>query len=263
MPTVPLDGAQSGGQVADLLRQQALLEATVGQLALAKCGENCRALLVRRHTTHSQLEAVKGLLAEAQRQELTSDRREAERAHALALQDGRREDPVAAGLSAVLGVPTGTINLGIAIFFGWLLEGIACFCWYMTLPKSEHHICAELSEVSQPNSVMVIGAAHAPWPSSGVSREMNRPSANDAWLCEGAATSGPKPATSASGALSSETEGDQEARLCRALAARQTSGSISEIVRLLGCTEGRALALRRQIAVTNPELLVFGQRLAV
>jgi hypothetical protein len=51
-------------------------------------------------------------------------------------------------------------------------------------------------------------------------------------------------------------EGDDEARLREALEAGIATNSIADITRMLRCSEGQALALRRKIAATSPQLLV-------
>jgi hypothetical protein len=56
------------------------------------------------------------------------------------------------------------------------------------------------------------------------------------------------------------TEREEEDLLRDALESGTATNSISEIVKLLGCSEGRALTLRRQIAATNPQLLLANRR---
>ncbi|MCX5544683.1 hypothetical protein M3A49_35350 [Paraburkholderia sp. CNPSo 3076] len=51
-------------------------------------------------------------------------------------------------------------------------------------------------------------------------------------------------------------EADEETLLREALAAGAATNSIADIVRVLGCSESRALALRRVIATTSPRLLM-------
>lgn len=267
VPAAILEGGSSGDKVANLLRQQARLQGAAGQLALAKCAENCRVLAVQRQTVQSQLEAVKGELAEAHRYELASDRREAERARALARQDGQREDPVSSGLSAIFGVPTGTINLGIALFLGWLLEGTACFCWYLALSGCGkvdiygHKIPVDETTPTGGATGLVgprLAVIHFEARQSAVNDPVSPENLSEAYSC------GPKDDVREErhATLSEVADQDEESRLRHALAVGEATGAISEIVELLGCTEGRALALRRYIAVTDPRLLLAQKRLA-
>ncbi|WP_322048705.1 hypothetical protein [Paraburkholderia sp. J67] len=262
----PADPATSDA-VTTLLRQQARVEGALNQSTLARCHDDCRALEVRRRTLRSQLDSIKGQLDEARRVEKNYDRTVAERAHAMARQDSQRDDPVSTKLSNWLSVPTATINLAIAIFFGWLLESIACFSWYVALsrPKRDQVTAESRDPETQRDSI----EAERPAPTTfAMIRDVSQPAANDPEACakvsavdaaHGVTPSAPA-TSSSSEARTVWTEKEQEDLLRDALESGTATNSISEIVRLLGCSEGRALTLRRQIAATNPQLLLANRQ---
>lgn len=265
VPTAAPETISTSDAITALLRQQARLEGALSQSSLIKCRDNCRALEARRLTLHSQLDSIKGQLEQAHRVERNFDRNAAERAHAIARQDAQRGDPVSTKLSSWLQVPATSIDLAMAIFFGWLLESLACFSWYVGLKRpqeseensvAQNELIAEESgsknlERSKPVTLTMIG-------------DMSRSAANDASVCAKAAPGNRlmDVSTSVAAADTSHTRtSDEEERLLRhALESGAATSSISEIVRLLGCSEGRALTLRRQIAATNPQLLLANRR---
>ena len=48
-----------------------------------------------------------------------------------ALQDAVRDDPVTTGLAKWLGMTVSQTGLVTSLIFSFILEGIACFCWYV------------------------------------------------------------------------------------------------------------------------------------
>jgi hypothetical protein len=257
--------------ISALLRQQARVEAALNQSTLAKCHDDCRALDVRRRTLRSQLDSIKGQLDQARRVERDNDRTAAERAHAIARQDSQRGDPVSTKLAVWLSVPATTIDLAMAIFFGWLLESIACFSWYVALSRPTREKAPaqkrELeNEVKAAKAALHIEAGNpAPKPLAMI-YNVSQPAANDSELCADTMETG-KPHADVDGAPSAmntsklaRSDEEEEKVLRDALESGAATNSISEIVRLLGCSEGRALTLRRQIAATNPQLLLATHR---
>ncbi|MBN3853394.1 hypothetical protein G3N59_08405 [Paraburkholderia sp. Ac-20340] len=249
--------------ISALLRQQARVEGALNQSTLAKCHDDCRALDVRRRTLRSQLDSIKGQLDQARRVERDNDRTAAERAHAIARQDSQRGDPVSTKLSLWLGVPATTIDLAMAIFFGWLLESIACFSWYVALSRPRQEQAP--AEQREPAKEAFHLAADSPAPKPlAMIYTMSQPAANDSEPMNNAAQTRIPHAETASSAMSNSTlmrSDEEEERVLRdALESGAATNSISEIVRLLGCSEGRALTLRRQIAATSPQLLLATHR---
>lgn len=254
-PSAP-DGLAASRDISALLRDKAKMEEAIAQSMLHKCASDCRTLDTRRKTLRIRLDAVNGQIEQANRLERADDRRMAEREGALARREALRGDLVSTTISTWLGVPSATLNLGLGIFFGMLVEILASFCWYVASlsprgapiadPKSgedEGIRAAPLDAEQHPRpwriSSVLLPAANDPSTSlpleamEGEREQLAR--ASDAW-----------------------NRMDEETRLREALRAGMATSSISGIVRLLGCTEGRALALRRQIAATSPQLLVAG-----
>jgi hypothetical protein len=263
IPVATQENPATSDAVTTLLRQQAKVEGALNQSALARCHDDCRALDVRRRTLRSQLDSIKGQLDEARRVEKNYDRTIAERAHAIARQESQRDDPVTTKLSNWLRVPTTTINLAIAIIFGWLLESIACFSWYVALMRPERD--QSLVEKSDHGMEASAIAAERLAPRSfAVICDLSQPAANDpearANVPEDDHLIGAITLAAAAGGSVVRTEREEEDLLRDALESGTATNSISEIVKLLGCSEGRALTLRRQIAATNPQLLLANRR---
>jgi hypothetical protein len=265
VPTAAPEAISTSDSITALLRQQARLEGALSQSSLIKCRDNCRALEVRRITLRSQLDSIKGQLEQAHRVERNFDRTAAERAHAIARQNSQRDDPVTVKLSSWLQVPAASIDLAMAIFFGWLLESLACFSWYVGLIRTQESHETTVAkdglitgtsgskelERSKPITLAMIG-------------DISRSAANDASVCAKTTPGNHLMDVSTSVAADdtprAQTGEEEERLLRRALESGAATNSISEIVRLLGCSEGRALTLRRQIAATNPQLLLANQR---
>jgi hypothetical protein len=94
--------------------------------------------------------------------------------------------------------------------------------------------------------------------------DISRSAANDASVCAkttpGNHLMDVSTSVAADDTPQAQTGEEEERLLRRALESGAATNSISEIVRLLGCSEGRALTLRRQIAATNPQLLLATHR---
>ena len=256
VPVSAPEESSTSNAVSSLLRQQAKIQGALNQSMLIKCGNDCRALSVRRQTLRSQLDSIKGQLDEARRVERNEDLEAVERARALARREAQRGDPVSTKVAIWLGVPTAKIDLTLAIFFGWLLESIACFSWYVTLssPRSE--------QVLATNSGPRTGKATKPTPRA-FTYNVSHPAANDSdgrvHVQEGDDLNPVSEVVSTAeviGVGHARSEADEETLLREALEAGYATNSIADIVRVLGCSESRALALRRQIATTSPQLLM-------
>ncbi|MEI7297064.1 hypothetical protein WCQ02_33465 [Paraburkholderia tropica] len=254
VPVLASDELAASRDTSGLLRDKAKIEEAIAQSMQRKCADDCRALMTRRQTLRIRLDALNGQIEQAHRVERADDRRVAEREGALARREALRGDLVSTTISTWLGVPAAALNLWLGIFFGMLVEILASFCWYVASSNSRG------VPVAEPKSSREEGLCSGP-PIAG---QHPRPSLTLNMLCPAAND----PSTSAGFEVMENIEAqtnrapdawsrmDEEARLRAALRTGMATSSISEIVRLLGCTEGRALALRRQIAATSPQLLV-------
>jgi hypothetical protein len=263
-PYIARHEASSGETITALLQQQARLQEAMNQTSLLKCAGDCRALTVRRRTLRDRLDSIKGQLDEARRNERADDRQAAERARALARQDEQRNDPVSNRLSAWLGVPVASLDLSVAIFFGWLLESVACFFWSVAL--SGVRSGGLVASVAANAAAQSVEVEDLPVRHSSIVSNVTL-AANDPHLVERDASeeSAEIPRIAAPqvivevatvAASTERSEAEDEARLRIALSAGSATNSIADITRVLQCSEGRALALRRKIAVTNPRLLI-------
>ncbi|MEW6342951.1 MAG: hypothetical protein AB1704_20010 [Pseudomonadota bacterium] len=264
VPAAAPDDVATRSSITALLRLLATVQGAANRAALTKCAEDCRALSIRRQTLRDQMTAITGQLEQARRAEQANDRQAAERAQALSRQDEQRGDPVSKRLSGWIGVPVPTIDLALAIFLGWLLESVACFSWFIALSRSRHDkLPSERLEAAPDRSVVV--AKVDTRPTFAIAYATESAAANDPDVLEAVLIDSGEGARDLRAAAALEekadivharTDADDETLLRQALAAGIATNSIADIIRVIGCSEGRALALRRQIATTNPQLLM-------
>ena len=264
VPDAAHDEASTRDSITALLRQQARLQGALNQSALVRCVADCRSLAVRRKTLRDQLDSIKGQLDEERRAEQADDRQATERAHALARQEEQRGDPVSARVSGWLGVPVPSLDLALAIFLGLLLESVACFFWSIVLTVTRSgDLPAVNFGVNAPVHGATVGIARTPMHQAFVLGAIP-PAANDSRVIEHGPESSKETEPRSEATIGAEkvdadaerAEVDDEVMLRKALEAGLATNSIADITRVLRCSEGRALALRRKIAATSPQLLV-------
>lgn len=202
-----------------------------------RCSGNCATLDGRRVTLTARLAAL-----DAEAQDVR--RSMAERDRATAQRDARLTDPVTARLAALLGTTVVRVELLTALAFAAVLEGIACLLWTLTL-------------VSRQRSQAPITASHAPVVAPAEPLPAAVASATD--------VTAPPVTAVMPGAI--ETTGSHAPRddsvtpnpagashdpdvtqLMQAIATGQLRPTVSGIRQRLGCSQARAIALRRQLA---------------
>ncbi|WP_157643761.1 hypothetical protein [Burkholderia ubonensis] len=266
---------ESGGRpVEQIANDRARVERDLAAAKIVRCSLDCGAVATRKVGLSARLTALNIELEAAQRRNRIADDVAAERARVLVRQDAVRVDPVVSRLAQVLKIGTGTLDLILSLTLGWLLEAIACVSWLVALrnptkcevPSSaeEDRLAASPCEVRGDEPADLAIAPKAPEPVVKVSHESQ--AANDSTtvleptMVNSDRTAGQPETTDDSGVPSSHGGGrlDSASELERlALAVREGTvrPTISSIRAHMGCTEGRALALRRQLAVLNPDLL--------
>ncbi len=176
-----------------------------------RCSRDCPSVRLDRVSLAARLDALNIEAREAQRQETESDRAIAAIDHAEKRRDDARVDPVTGRVAAFLGVKPARVELLSGLAFAGVLEGVACLLWLVALgePAGAH---ASIP-VTAPESVRV--------------------------------TASRKPVTPADSGAS--LDGDV-ARLVSDIAAGRLRATVADIRRHLGCSQSRALTLRRQLA---------------
>lgn len=202
-----------------------------------RCSANCATLDARRVTLTARLAALDAEASDVRRQMEERDRATVQR-------DARLADPVTARLAALLGTTVVRVELLTALAFAAVLEGVACLLWTVLLgPRQprEAPVAPSLAPVVVPAdprlaSVTCATDATAP-PVMAVP-----PSA-----VETAGSHAPQhdPATPFPTDLSHDPDLTQ---LAQAVATGQLRPTVNGIRQFLGCSQARAIGLRRQLA---------------
>lgn len=155
-----------------------------------------------------------------------------------ALDDSQRADPVTSRLATLLGTTTARVDLLSGLAFAVVLEGVACLLWTVVLQSSHStEPAVDVTRMTQPAAAAVtaVTSVHA---SSTVGSEAvtGSPETPD----------DPVPPSSVTDAAE-----DDVSRLLREIDAGRLRATVVDIRRHLGCSQARAIALRRQLASRN------------
>ncbi|CAE6956377.1 hypothetical protein [Paraburkholderia domus] len=135
----PVQESVGGRDLVTISAEQAKLERDLAWAGVQKCREGCDALQARRIGLRSRLEALKVEFDQAKRREAAGDRWATEHVKLEAKRAAAESDPVTLLIARVVGANASTVNLVVALFMGWLLEGIGCLAWLLAIPKGESH----------------------------------------------------------------------------------------------------------------------------
>lgn len=206
------------------------------QLAVAwaqRCTHDCLALDAHRTTLMAKLDALNAERDDIQRRQSLDDRVTAQR-------DALRADPVTSRLAALLGTTAARVDLLSGLAFAAVLEGIACLLWTVALRSSALH--APVTAATPPEVAPKAG------PVVNASRPVHVTATTVAAMTLGQASQivGREAATDSHEATS-PVEGvtDEVAQLARDIAAGRVRATVVDIRRHLGCSQARAVALRR------------------
>ncbi len=228
------------------------------QLAAANarhCPGNCPTLEARRTTLAAKVDALNAEADDIRRQQIAEER-------ATTRRDALRADPVASRLAALLGVPVARIDLLFGSLFAAVLEGVACLLWMVALQSSLLPVLKEptppviatvattadaiapMTEVAA-NVTNVILPAIAPVPVShadvSVSRETSTACRNDAVRSDTQRNDGQ------SASFASDPINDDLIQLASDVAGGLLRPTVAEIRRHLGCSQAKAVSLRRAL----------------
>lgn len=143
--------AASPGRTLDQIAgERAQVQRDIAIASAQHCRDKCPWLTVRQATLNSKLTALNIEVDEARRRERSADQAAAELDRVAGLKRSAMADPVTYRLAALFNVSPGTVDLGVALAFGWLLEGVACVGWLLALPQRSNVplLAAHLEPVS-------------------------------------------------------------------------------------------------------------------
>ncbi|WEY37718.1 hypothetical protein [Paraburkholderia sp. SUR17] len=224
--------------------------AVVRQLAwidAQRCSRDCTARAARHATLAARLDALDAEAGDVRRSQAADDR-------VVAQRDALLADPVTSRLAALLGTTTARVDLLSGLAFAAVLEGVACLLWWLALsppsrPAPLPGVVATVAPVAGVTDATGVAATAVADSHVGVtaSREAVAESRAEVTAGHQAVTHSrddPLPDTVVSG--------DDVARLADDIAAGRVRPTVADIRRHLGCSQSRAIALRRQLAALSP-----------
>ncbi|MGF6664843.1 hypothetical protein QF000_006511 [Paraburkholderia atlantica] len=190
--------------------------AIVAELA-ARCSTGCTA---KRIALKARLDALDVEMSEARRQEAQVDRATSQQDRATERRDELRADPVTSRVAAFVGAPVARVDLLTGLTFAAVLEGVACFCWLLTFDAAA---APEIHDEAEPMPLVT-----SSYPTSV------------------------KPVTVA--VTANDEPAHDLAQVREAIASGRLRATVAEIRKHLGCSQSRAMAVRRQL-VTGVEIV--------
>ena len=238
VPTTPVQ--TSGHSLTNVMAERAVAIAQLATVNARYCTGICAALKARRTTLTARVDALNAEADDIRRQQAADDRVTARR---VAL----RADPVTSRLAALLDVPASRIDLLFGSLFAAVLEGVACLLWAVALRPSSLPVVTrakttgvatvtDFACVNPPTVTAVANATNAPHP---VVAPVTVSHSEGTVSREPLATSRPSSAF--------DPVDNRLTQLVRDIADGLVRPTVADIRRHLGCSQAKAVALRRQI----------------
>lgn len=197
------------------------------------CPRDCTARVARHATLAARLEALDAEAGDVRRQQTADDRVAARRDAVLA-------DPVTSRLAALLGTTTARVDLLSGLAFAAVLEAVACLLWWLALRPAP--LLAPVASVTACSGTVTESRAEVA-AGNDTSHEVaprRRDDPGDSRVPRGDPL------------LDAAVSGDDATRLANEIAAGRVRPTVADIRRHLGCSQSRAIALRRQLAALSP-----------
>lgn len=226
---IPLaEAVPTGRSLTTVMTERATV---TGQLATAnarRCSSDCPALEARRVTLAAKLDALEAEAGEIRRRQSADD-------WAVERRDALVADPVTARLAALLGTTAARVDLLSGLAFAAVLEGVACLLWTVTL-RSRPPVPAV------PAMVAAVTVGHPPVMPSH---------APESGSHEAQAESHTPVSEPVTPSATGEPPDPDVTQLVQAIAAGEVRLTVADIRLHLGCSQARAIALRRQLATLD------------
>ncbi|KHK58691.1 hypothetical protein PI87_02830 [Ralstonia sp. A12] len=229
--------AAANRSLTAVMTERAEVVARLATITTQRCSGNCPTLEARRVTLTARLAALDAEVENVRRSM-------AERDRATAQRDARLTDPVTARLAALLGTTVVRVELLTALTFAAVLEGIACLLWTLTL------VSRQRSETPVAPSHALAVAPAGPLPAAvACATDVTAPPVTAVTLgaVETAGSHAPHDAPVTPHPPSASHDPDVT-QLVQAIATGQLRPTVNGIRQFLGCSQARAIALRRRLA---------------
>ncbi|KHK54107.1 hypothetical protein PI87_16450 [Ralstonia sp. A12] len=223
-----VESASTGRSLTAVMGERASVTARLAAANTQRCTGNCTTLEARRVTLTAKLDALDAEAGDIQRQQTADDR-------AVARRDALVADPVTARLAVLLGTTVTRIDLVSGLAFAAVLEGVACLLWTIALRSRPPVPDAVPDVVSVTVSHPPVVASHEPESGSHKVETGRHPPVSEPFT--------PLPA--------SDPPDADVTQLAQDVVAGRVRPTVADIRRHLGCSQARALALRRQLVVLD------------
>lgn len=249
----------SAHSLTAVMAERAAVTAQLAAATARYCAGNCVTLEGRRMTLAAKVDALNAEADDIRRQQAATDRITTRRDRLLV-------DPVTARLAALLGTTVGRVDLLTGLAFAAVLESVACLLWTLALrsPLPAVNLAATqvtpaarsavtvTADVTPPGVTSVADVAQpvvTQVTASHCGETLNRnPSAPD----HGSSASSDAPCDDPVTSLPATVPIDDHlTQLVRDVAAGLVRPTVADIRRHLGCAQGRAAELRRQLATLS------------
>lgn len=222
--------------------------AVTAQLAAANaryCTGNCVTLEGQRMTFAAKVDALNAEADDIRRQQAATDRITTQRDRLLV-------DPVAARLAAFLGATVGRVDLLTGLAFAAVLEGVACLLWTVALRSPLPAMDLAVTEVTPAARSTVTVTADVTHPGVTSVANVAQPVVTPVAASHGSSASSTVPRDDPATSLPTIVPIDDHlTQLARDVAAGLVRPTVADIRRHLGCAQGRAAELRRQLAAIS------------
>ncbi|AXW10007.1 hypothetical protein CJO90_05715 [Ralstonia solanacearum] len=241
MLTAPVpEPAVASRSLTVVMTERAEVVTRLATITTQRCSGNCATLEARRVTLTARLAALDAEAEDVRRQM-------AERERATAQRDARLSDPVTARLAALLGATVAHVELLTAFAFAAVLEGVACLLWVVVLgPRQPPKVPVALSHAP------VVASADPRLVSVACATDVTAPPVTSVTpsAIETAGSHAPHDAPVTP--VPTDVPHDSHVTvLAQAIATGQLRPTVNGIRQFLGCSQARAIALRRQLAALD------------
>jgi hypothetical protein len=180
---------------------------------------------------------------EARRQENALDQQVAERIRTAARRDTIEQDPVTSRIAALLSSDVGHVDLVLSLLSAGTLEGVACLCWLLVFTQESRQVTRTVKSAASPQTLPINASSGTV--TDGVGPEefkVGGVTEIEPCLSTQAVTIVTVPAPTTVG-----TNTDDLQQLADAIAHGKLKQTVAGIRVHLGCSQSRALMLRRAL----------------
>lgn len=234
-PTAPVQ--TSGRSLTNVMAERAVATAQLATVNARYCTGICATLEARRTTLAAKVDALNAEADDIRRQQADDDRITARR-------DALRADPVASRLAALLDVPGSRIDLLFGSLFAAVLEGVACLLWAVALRPSS---LPAATGARTPEVATVRGSVDTTPPTITAVANAPHPAVTPVTVSHPEGAPGRETLAASPPSSASDPVDNHLTQLVRDIANGLVRPTVADIRRHLGCSQARAVALRRQI----------------